>query len=214
MEVNNSSKRIEKLNERPGTISLKEFKTTFSTMVYEMELKYGANYTEVFAFKQLTHYVHYGALDVYKQHFLRISGVMQIPNLAYATTITTASQATLQATITHNGTLRNNPDLIPTSINFFPQQLIIVIINIPPTINALAFADIVGEFFRVFELEFLVKSFEKNLQLVTFSRQKAKTLKMLYKRLFKLKKDIQNITDLKTAHRYFRSLEGILTFHA
>jgi hypothetical protein len=197
-----------------GIIYLREFEATFSTVVCELEFKYGTNCPKVFAFKQPACYVHYEALNVYEQHFPRILGATQIPNLAYATTITTASQATLQATITHNGTLRNNPDLIPTSINFFPQQLIIVIINIPPTINALAFADIVGEFFRVFELEFLVKSFEKNLQLVTFSRQKAKTLKMLYKRLFKLKKDIQNITDLKTAHRYFRSLEGILTFHA
>jgi hypothetical protein len=163
MEVNSSSRRIEKLNERPGTISLREFKATFSIVVCELELKYGVNYMEVFAFKQLAHYVHYGALDVYKQHFLRILGVMQIPNPAYATTIATTSQATLQATITHNGIVRNNLDLIPTSINFSPQQLIVVIINIPPTINAPAFANPVGEFFRVFELEFLVKSFEKKL---------------------------------------------------
>jgi hypothetical protein len=47
---------------------LKEFKTTFSTVVCELELKYGANYTEAFAFKQLAHYVHYEALDVYEQH--------------------------------------------------------------------------------------------------------------------------------------------------
>jgi hypothetical protein len=39
MEVNNSSWRIEKLNGRPSTISLKEFKTTFSTVVCELELK-------------------------------------------------------------------------------------------------------------------------------------------------------------------------------
>jgi hypothetical protein len=62
MEVSNSSRRIEKFNERPGTISLREFKTTFSTMVYELELKYGVNYTEAFAFKQLVRYVHYEAL--------------------------------------------------------------------------------------------------------------------------------------------------------
>jgi hypothetical protein len=31
---------------RPGTISLRKFKATFSTMVYELELKYGTNYTE------------------------------------------------------------------------------------------------------------------------------------------------------------------------
>jgi hypothetical protein len=51
-------------------------------------------------------------------------------------------------------------------------------------------------------LEFLVKSFEKNL-LVTFSRQKAETLKMFYRRLLQLKKDIQNITDLEATHWYF-----------
>jgi hypothetical protein len=66
MEVNSSSKRIDKFNERLVTISLKEFKVTFSTVVCELEFKYGANYTEAFAFKQLAHYVHYEALDVYK----------------------------------------------------------------------------------------------------------------------------------------------------
>jgi hypothetical protein len=64
MEVNNSS-RIEKFSGRPNTISLREFKATFSTMVYELELKYGTNYTEAFTFKQLACYVHYEALDVY-----------------------------------------------------------------------------------------------------------------------------------------------------
>jgi hypothetical protein len=57
-----------------------------------------------------------------------------------------------------------------------------------------------GEFFRVFELEFSVKIFEKNLQLTTFSRQKDETLKMLYRRLLKLKEDTQSITDLEVAH--------------
>jgi len=66
MEVNNSSKRIKKLSERSDTISLKELKATFSTMVCELEFKYGVNYTEAFAFKQLAHYVHYEALDVYE----------------------------------------------------------------------------------------------------------------------------------------------------
>jgi hypothetical protein len=75
MEVNSSSGRIEKLNKRPGTISLREFKGTFSTVVYELELKYGANYTEAFAFKQLAHYVHYETLHVYEQHSLRILGI-------------------------------------------------------------------------------------------------------------------------------------------
>ncbi len=66
MEVNNSFGRIEKFNRRPSTISLKEFKATFSTMVYELELKYGANYTKVFAFKQLVRYVHYEVINVYE----------------------------------------------------------------------------------------------------------------------------------------------------
>jgi len=57
----------------------------------------------------------------------------------------------------------NNPDLIPTSVNLSPQQLIIAIANILRTINAQAFADPVGEFFRVLELEFLVKNSEKIL---------------------------------------------------
>jgi hypothetical protein len=51
---------------------LREFKVTFSTMVCELELKYGTNYIEVFVFKQLARYVHSEALDVYGQHFLRI----------------------------------------------------------------------------------------------------------------------------------------------
>jgi len=66
MEISNSSRRIEKFNGRPSIISLREFKATFSTVVYELELKYGVNYTEAFAFKQLAHYVHYEALDVYE----------------------------------------------------------------------------------------------------------------------------------------------------
>jgi hypothetical protein len=51
MEVSSSSGRIEKFSGRLGTISLREFKATFSTVVCELELKYGANYTEAFAFK-------------------------------------------------------------------------------------------------------------------------------------------------------------------
>jgi hypothetical protein len=66
MKVNRSSGRIEKFSGRLGTISSREFKVTFSIMVCELELKYGVNYTEVFAFKQLTCYVHYEALDAYK----------------------------------------------------------------------------------------------------------------------------------------------------
>jgi hypothetical protein len=59
MEVNSFSMKIEKFNERPGTISLREFKATFSIMVCELELKYGTNYTEAFVFKQFARYVHY-----------------------------------------------------------------------------------------------------------------------------------------------------------
>jgi hypothetical protein len=51
MEVNNAFGRIEKFNERPGTISLRKFKGIFSIVVCELEFKYGVNYTEVFAFK-------------------------------------------------------------------------------------------------------------------------------------------------------------------
>jgi hypothetical protein len=72
----------------------------------------------------------------------------------------------------------------------------------------------VGELFRVLELEFSVKSCEKILQLTTFFWQKDETLKMLYKRLFKLKKDIHSITDLEATHCYLRSLEGTSTLHA
>ncbi|CAK9209622.1 unnamed protein product [Sphagnum troendelagicum] len=114
MEVSSSSGRIEKFSRRPGTISLREFKVTFSTVVCELELKYGANYTEAFAFKQLARYVHYEALDVYEQHSARILGVSQAPNPAYAIAIATASQAALQATIAHHGTVPNNPDPLAT----------------------------------------------------------------------------------------------------
>jgi hypothetical protein len=40
-------------------------------MVYELELKHGANYIKAFAFRQLACYVHYEALDVYEQHLRR-----------------------------------------------------------------------------------------------------------------------------------------------
>jgi hypothetical protein len=95
MEVNSSFGRNEKFSARLGTISLREFKATFSTVVCELELKYGTNYTEVLSFKQLARYVHYEALDIYEQHSLRILGVTQIPNLPYAITIAIASQVTL-----------------------------------------------------------------------------------------------------------------------
>ncbi len=138
-------------------------------------------------------------------------GVTQIPNPAYAIAIATTSQATLQATIAHHGTVPNNPDPIPTSVNLSPQQLIAATANIPPTIDVSAFADLVAELFRIFELEFPVKSSEKILQLATFFRQKDETLKMFYMRLLKLKEDTQSITYLEAAHRYLRSLEGTPT---
>jgi hypothetical protein len=72
MKVSSSSGRIEKFSRRLGTIFLREFKAIFSTVVCELEFKYGVNYTEAFAFKQLAHYMHYEASDVYKQHSLKI----------------------------------------------------------------------------------------------------------------------------------------------
>jgi hypothetical protein len=209
MEVSSSSGRIKKFSGRLGTISLREFKATFSTVVCELELKYGTNYTEAFTFKQLARYVHYEALDVYEQHSARILGVAQAPNPAYAIAIATTSQAA----IAHHGTVPNNPDPIPTSVNLSLQQLIVATANIPPTTDAPAFVDPVGEFFRILELEFPVKSFEKILQLATFPRQKDETLKMFYRRLLKLKEDTQSITNLEATHRYLRSLEGTPTLH-
>jgi hypothetical protein len=120
MEVNSSYGRIEKFSGRPCTISLREFKAIFSIVVYELKFKYGVNYTKVFTFKQLARYVQYEALDVYEQHSPRILGITQIPNPTYATTITTTSQATLQAAIAHHGTMPNNLNLIPISVNISP----------------------------------------------------------------------------------------------
>jgi hypothetical protein len=105
IEVSSSFGRIENLSGRPGTISSKEFKAIFSIVGYELELKYGATYTEAFALKKLARYVHFEALDVYKQHSPRILGMTQIPNPTYATTIATAFQAALQVAIAHHGTL-------------------------------------------------------------------------------------------------------------
>jgi hypothetical protein len=90
-------------------------------VVCELEFKYDVNYTKAFAFKQLARYVHYEALDVYEQHFSRNLGIIQIPNLAYATAIAIAFQVALQAAIAHHGTVPNNPDPIPTSINIYLQ---------------------------------------------------------------------------------------------
>jgi hypothetical protein len=50
--------------------------------------------------------------------------------------IATASQAALQAVIAHHGTVPNNPDPVPTSVNLSPQQLIAATANIPPTTDA------------------------------------------------------------------------------
>jgi hypothetical protein len=107
----------------------------------------------------------------------------------------------------------NNPNSVLISVNLSPQQLIVAIANIPPTIDAPTFVDPMEEFFRVLELEFLIKSSEKILQLATLSWQKDETFKMLCRRLLKLKKDTQSITDLKTTHRYLHLLESTSTFH-
>jgi hypothetical protein len=56
-------------------------------------------------------------------------------------------QVTLQAAIAHHETVPNNPNPVPTSVNLSPQQLIVVIANIPSTIDAPIFVDPVGEFF-------------------------------------------------------------------
>ncbi len=117
MEVKSSFGKIEKFSRTP-TISLREFKATFSIVVCDLKFKYGTNYNEVFAFKQLARHVHYEALDVYKQHSLKILGVTQIPNLAYAIAIAIAFQTTLQAAIAHRGTVPNNLDSIPTLVPF------------------------------------------------------------------------------------------------
>jgi hypothetical protein len=95
----------------------------------------------------LARYVHYEALDVYKQHFARILSVTQIPNLAYAIAIAIASQVALQSTIAHHGIVPNIPNSIPTLVNLSPQQLIVVTANILPTIDAFIFANLAGEFF-------------------------------------------------------------------
>ncbi len=105
--------------------------------------------------------MHYETLDVYEQHSPRILGVIQIPNPAYTTAIAMAFQAALQAVITHQGSVPNNLNTVPTLINIFLQQLIVVTTNIPPTINALAFADPMGKVFWILKLEFVVKSSEK-----------------------------------------------------
>jgi hypothetical protein len=66
----------------------------------------------------------------------------------------------LQVAIACHGIVPNNLNLVPISIIFFLQQFIVVTANILPTINVPTFADLVGEFFRVLELEFSIKNFE------------------------------------------------------
>jgi hypothetical protein len=56
--------------------------------------------------------------------------------------------------------LPNNPNSIHILVNISPQQLIAAIANIPPTINAPTLAYSMGNFFRILELEFPVKSSE------------------------------------------------------
>jgi len=46
----------------------------------------------------------------------------------------------------------NNPDPVTTLIKHFPQQLIVVTVNIPPTNDAPTFANQVGGFFQILEL--------------------------------------------------------------
>jgi hypothetical protein len=94
---------------------------------------------------------------------LKILGIIQISNPAYAIAIVTALQAALQAAIAHHGTMSNNPNLVPTLVNFFLQQFITVTANIFPTIDVPTFVDPMGEFFQVLELEFPIKSFKKIL---------------------------------------------------
>ncbi len=107
--------------------------------------------------------MHYEVLDVYEQHSPRILGITHIPNLTYATTIATASQVALRASIAHHGNVPNNLNPVLILVNFFPQQLIAITTNIPPTIDAPTFADPLGEFFRILELEFSIKNSKKIL---------------------------------------------------
>jgi len=188
MEASSSSGRIKKFNERPSTISLREFKATFSTVVCELELKYGANYWSI-CIQITSPLCALWSIGCLQATFSKDVGFIQTPNLAYAATITIASQGTLQPTIAHHGTVPNNPNLIATSVNISLQQFIATTANNLPTIDAPAFADPVGEFFWVLKLEFLFNSFETNLPLTTFFQQKYETFKMLYRRLLKLKED-------------------------
>jgi hypothetical protein len=100
----------------------------------------------------------------------------------------------------------NNLDPEPISINF-------LLTNNPPTIDASTFANLLGEFFRVLELEFLMKSSKKHIQLTTFFQQKNETFKMFYRKFLKLKEDIQSITYLEFGHWYLYLLESTPILH-
>jgi hypothetical protein len=55
----------------------------------------------------------------------------------------------------------NNPDPVPTSVNLFPQQLIVATPNIPITINAPAFVDPVGNSFEFLSWNFQLRVLKK-----------------------------------------------------
>jgi len=55
----------------------------------------------------------------------------------------------------------NNLDPLSTSVNLSPQQFIVAIVNILPTIDAPTFANPMREFFQVLKLEFSIKNSKK-----------------------------------------------------
>jgi len=81
-------------------------------------------------------------------------GQSGVATIAIAITTTTASQATLQITIAHHGTMPNNLDLVTTLVNLSPQQLIVIITNIPSTIIVPTFADPMGNFCKFLSWNF------------------------------------------------------------
>jgi hypothetical protein len=60
----------------------------------------------------------------------------------------------LQTAITAHGNIPDYPAPVPTSVALTPQQLATATTNVPPTINAPASADPVGEFFSILKLYF------------------------------------------------------------
>ncbi len=147
-----------------------------------------ANYTEAFALKQLGSLCALWGIGCLQITFFEDFGRHLDPqsNLCHSHCHHLSSCTT--ATIAHHGTMPNNPNQIPTSINFSLQQLIITTVNIPPTIDAPTFADLVGEFFWVFELEFSIKTIEIFLQLATFSRKRMKPLRCFTRSFSSLKR--------------------------